>query len=101
LCPSIALHSKHGAPCCDGPEAMHLSNVDWTAPDSSSHKYRARIPKIGALFDLARQGFEVESKWVDVLTWPLSRPSGGWLCWREINGLNRQVLRCRQGRCEQ
>jgi hypothetical protein len=62
----MSLHSKHGAPCCDGSEAMHLSNVDWTAPDSSSHQYRARIPKTGALYDLARQGFEVESKWVDV-----------------------------------
>ena len=60
-----SLHNKHGTLCCDGSEAMHLSDVDWSAPDSSSHHYRVRIP---ANVDAARvrRSEEVETMWVDV-----------------------------------
>ncbi len=61
-----SLHSKQGAQCCDGSDAMHLSNVEWTAPDSSSHHYRVRIPINANAYDRARQSEEVETMWVDV-----------------------------------
>ena len=62
----MSLHSKHGALCCDGSEAMHLSNVDWTAPDSSSHHYRVKIPVNDNAYERARHSEEVETMWVNV-----------------------------------
>jgi hypothetical protein len=62
----MSLHSKHGGLCCDGSEAMHLSNVEWTAPNSSSHHYRVKIPVNANAYDRARQSEEVETVWVDV-----------------------------------
>jgi len=62
----MSLRSKQGALCCDGSEAMHLSNVDWTAPDSSSHHYRVKIPVNVEAYERARHSEEVESMWVDV-----------------------------------
>ena len=62
----MSLHSKHGVLCCDGSEAMHLSNVEWTAPDSSSHRYRVKIPVNVDAYERARHSEEVESMWVDV-----------------------------------
>jgi len=48
-----------------GPEAMHLSNVDWTTPDNASHHYRGKPVNVGA-YERARHSEEVDSMWVDV-----------------------------------
>lgn len=62
----MSLYSNHGALCCDGSEAMHLSNVEWTAPDNSSHHYRVKIPINANAYARARHSEEVETMWVDV-----------------------------------
>lgn len=88
----MSLYSNHGTLCCDGSEAMHLSNVEWTAPDSSSHHYRVKIPVNADAYERARHSEEVETMWVDVpedavvdepnkegtaLVWPTYGPIGG------------------------
>jgi hypothetical protein len=88
----MSLYSNHGALCCDGSEAMHLSNVEWTAPDSTSHHYRVKIPVSAETYDRARHGAVVDTMWVDVpddavvnqpnregsaLVWPAYGPTGG------------------------
>lgn len=87
----MSLYSNHGALCCDGSEAMHLSNVEWTAPDSSSHRYRVKIPVNADAYERARHSEDVETMWVDVpddavvdepnkegtaLVWPTYGPTG-------------------------
>jgi hypothetical protein len=62
----MSLHSKHGGLCCDGSDAMHLSNVEWTTPNNSSRHYRVKIPVNAKAYDRARQSDEVETMWVDV-----------------------------------
>jgi hypothetical protein len=43
----MSLHSKRGMPCCDGKDAVHLSDVDWQSHDGH---YQVRL----------------NGKWVDV-----------------------------------
>jgi hypothetical protein len=88
----MSLYSNHGALCCDGTEAMHLSNVEWTAPDSPSHHYRVKIPVNAEAYNRARHSAVVDTMWVDVpddavvdepnkegtaLVWPTYGPTGG------------------------
>lgn len=56
------LRSEKGA-CCDGSDAMHLTNTDW---ESREGHYRTKIPKTGSDFERARKGATVEMMWVDV-----------------------------------
>ena len=62
----MSLHSKHAGMCCDGSDAMHLNNVEWTTPNGSSRHYRVRIPVNANAYDRARQREEVETMWVEV-----------------------------------
>ena len=36
----MGLHSKKGSPCCDGKDAIHISDVDWESRDGH---YRVRL----------------------------------------------------------
>jgi hypothetical protein len=81
------LHDRKGDLCCDGSEAMHLSEVDWEIV--ASH-YRVRVPTTPEGFERAMAGAtNVETEWVYVpdeavidepnranvtLVWPLYGP---------------------------
>ncbi|MBW7965347.1 hypothetical protein [Bradyrhizobium sp. BR 10261] len=83
------LRDRRGDRCCDGSEAMHLSEVDWEI--TGSH-YRVRVPTTPGGFKLAMAGAtNVETEWVYVpdaavidepnranvtLVWPLYGPTG-------------------------
>ena len=85
----VRLHSRKGGVCCDGNEAMHLSEVDWDVKDGH---YRARVPTTSGGFERAMAGaINVETEWVYVpdaavvdepnranvtLVWPLYGPMG-------------------------
>lgn len=57
-----SLVSRKG-PCCDGSDALHLTNVDWETKDGH---YRVRVPSTGQGFERAMNGEKVEMDWVDV-----------------------------------
>ena len=83
------LHDREGDPCCDGSEAMHLSEVDW---EINGNHYRVRVPTTPGGFERAMAGAaNVETEWVYVpdgavinepnranvtLVWPLYGPMG-------------------------
>ncbi|MCP3467121.1 hypothetical protein [Bradyrhizobium sp. CCGUVB23] len=83
------LHDRKGDLCCDGSEAMHLSEVDW---EIDGNHYRVRVPTTSRGFERAMAGAtNVETEWVYVpdkavidepnranvtLVWPLYGPMG-------------------------
>ena len=83
------LHDREGYLCCDGSEAMHLSEVDW---EINGNHYRVRVPTTPGGFERAMAGAaNVETEWVYVpdgavinepnranvtLVWPLYGPMG-------------------------
>jgi hypothetical protein len=83
------LHDRKGDLCCDGSEAMHLSEVDW---EINGNHYRVRVPTTPGGFERAMAGAaNVETEWVYVpdgavidepnranvtLVWPLYGPMG-------------------------
>jgi hypothetical protein len=83
------LHDRKGDLCCDGSEAMHLSEVDW---EINGNRYRVRVPTTSGGFQRAMAGAtNVETEWVYVpddavidepnranvtLVWPLYGPMG-------------------------
>ena len=83
------LHDRNGDLCCDGSEAMHLSEVDW---ETKGNRYRVRVPTTPGGFVRAMAGAtNVETEWVYVpddavieepnranvtLVWPLYFPMG-------------------------
>jgi hypothetical protein len=51
-------------PCCDGSDAMHLTDVDWETKDG---RYRVKVPNTGDGFQRAMHGEKnIEMEWVDV-----------------------------------
>ncbi|MGY8679893.1 hypothetical protein Q2941_19135 [Bradyrhizobium sp. UFLA05-153] len=83
------LHDRKGDLCCDGSEAMHLSEVDWA---TNGNHYRVRVPTTPWGFERAMAGAtNVETEWVYVpdealidepnranmtMVWPLYGPMG-------------------------
>jgi hypothetical protein len=83
------LHDRKGDLCCDGSEAMHLSEVDW---EINGNHYRVRVPTTSGGFARVMAGAtNVETEWVYVpddtvidepnranvtLVWPLYGPMG-------------------------
>ncbi len=49
--------------CCDGTDALHLSDVDWK---NEGGRYKVKIPKSGEDMARAVAGETVETIWVDV-----------------------------------
>lgn len=53
--------------CCDGDEALHLTDVQWeTAGEAGHQHYRVKIPVDAAAYERARHGEEVDTMWADV-----------------------------------
>lgn len=52
--------------CCDGYDALHLSDVDWETQNKETSHYRVRIPMNSADMAKAAMGEAVETQWVDV-----------------------------------
>jgi hypothetical protein len=60
------LHSGHGM-CCDGEDALHLSDVDWARQNKEDSHIRVRVPKDEESFKRALAGDQnIETVWVDV-----------------------------------
>lgn len=62
------LRSKSG-PCCDGSDALHLRDVEWTTQNKKESHYRVLVPKTRELYRAASNGQEMkkdDTKWVDV-----------------------------------
>src|ERR1700757_4947817 len=58
------LRDRKGDLCCDGSEAMHLSEVDWAI---NGNRYRVRVPTTPGGFQRAMAGAtNVETEWVYV-----------------------------------
>jgi len=61
------LHSKGGQWCCDGSEALHLSDVDWATQNYPTSHFKVKIPKDAESYYRALiEGKEVETIWVNV-----------------------------------
>lgn len=61
----MGLKSKISA-CCDGSEAVHLSDVDWETQDKPTSHYKVRIPIDFEQYEKSLTGQEVPTVWVDV-----------------------------------
>jgi hypothetical protein len=53
--------------CCDGKDALHLSDVDWRWQNKEDSHIRVRVPKDEEFFQRALAGDQnIETVWVDV-----------------------------------
>jgi hypothetical protein len=53
--------------CCDGKDALHLSDVDWGWQNKEDSHIRVRVPKDEEFFQRALAGDQnIETVWVDV-----------------------------------
>ena len=53
--------------CCDGKDALHLSDVDWERQNKKDSHIRVRVPKDEEFFKRALAGEQnIETVWVDV-----------------------------------
>ena len=53
--------------CCDGKDALHLSDVDWERQNKEDSHIRVRVPKDEEFFKRALAGdLNTETVWVDV-----------------------------------
>jgi hypothetical protein len=62
------LRSKSG-PCCDGSDALHLRDVEWTTQNKKESHYRVMVPKTADLYRSASNGQDMkkgDTEWVDV-----------------------------------
>lgn len=62
------LRSKSG-PCCDGSDALHLRDVEWTTQNKKGSHYRVMVPKTADLYRSASNGQDMkkgDTEWVDV-----------------------------------
>ena len=58
---------KRRGMCCDGKDALHLSDVDWERQNKKDSHIRVRVPKDEEFFKRALAGEQnIETVWVDV-----------------------------------
>jgi len=69
LNPWFAKLRSMSGPCCDGSDALHLRDVEWTTQNKKESHYRVMVPKTAYLYRAASEGQDMkkgDTEWVDV-----------------------------------
>lgn len=92
----MALTNHRNGSCCDGSDALHLRDVDWTTQNQESSHFKVRVPATAEGFSQASEGKEVETIWVDVddgSVVDVPNKDGSTLVW-PVYGYNGVSIRC-------
>lgn len=69
LNPWFAKLRSKSSPCCDGSDALHLRDVEWTTQNKRESHFRVLVPKTAGLYRAASNGQDMkkgDTEWIDV-----------------------------------